>query len=113
MFDSLLKTGYWLDRGFPEEILQAFQEQKNTIGEMRISQLVGVVKISQVITSVQPILMCIDAWTNVRECIWLGSLIRSNEFPRSPGVLEDSRLEGLIFGPRSKRALLGEWQAYL
>ena len=45
---------------FPEEIWQAFQEQKNTLGGCR-PELIDIVKMLQAITSSQPTFLCIDA----------------------------------------------------
>ena len=44
----------------PEEMLRAFQEQKNTIGGCR-PQLVDITEMLQAITSSQPTFICIDA----------------------------------------------------
>ena len=60
MLGSFLKQVVSGMEKIPEEILQAFQEQKKAIGG-RAPQLPDIVKILQAITSSQRTFMCIDA----------------------------------------------------
>ena len=92
---------------FPEEIWQAFQEQKKTLGGCR-PQLVDIAKMLQAITSSQPTFICIDA---LDECegVQRGRILGSLK-----EVLEKSQtheywlLEGPTFVLRSKSDFLGE-----
>ena len=60
MLGSLLKQMASGMETIPEDISQAFQEQKKAIGGRRL-QLVDIVKMLQAITSLQPTFVCIDA----------------------------------------------------
>ena len=57
---SLVKQMITRMEWFPEEIWEAFQEHKKTLGGCR-PQLVDIAKMLQVITSSQPTFICIDA----------------------------------------------------
>jgi len=57
---SLLKQIVGGMKGVPEEVSQAFQQQKTTFGGLR-PQLVDIVKMLQLVTSLRPTFMCLDA----------------------------------------------------
>ena len=57
---SLLKQIVSGMKTIPKEILQTFQQQKTTIGGHR-PQLVDIVRMLQLVTSIQPTFMCLDA----------------------------------------------------
>ena len=59
MLGSLVKQMISRMELFPQEIWQAFQEQKNTLGGCR-PQLVDIAKMLQAITSSQPTFICLD-----------------------------------------------------
>ena len=83
MLSSLLKQIVSGMGRIPEEIWQAFREQKRAVGGCRL-QLVDIVKMLQLITSSQRTFLCIDA---LDEC---AGVQRFRFFDLLKQILEDS-----------------------